>query len=142
LYIGSNCQAHFNRHGIDSVKLVNSITYYAQRPHIMNELYDIVEKRLEALNTEQQQALDQRYQLQRSADSLKSAQRQDSLARLAHDSLDMVRKKHLLFLQSADSTYSEPVPVTHEQLRKRLWEQLRLSGTDAEVSDETTPNDN
>jgi len=141
-YIDSYYQAIFNRHGIDSVKLVNSITYYAQRPHIMNELYDIVEKRLEALNTEQQQALDQRYQLQRSADSLKSAQRQDSLARLAHDSLDMVRKKHLLFLQSADSTYSEPVPVTHEQLRKRLWEQLRLSGTDAEVSDETTPNDN
>lgn len=136
-HIDSYYQAIFDRYGIDSVQLANSIAYYAHRPHIMNELYGIVEKRLEALNIEQQQAVDQKYQLQRSADSIANARRRDSIARLTYDSLDMARKKHLLFLPSADSSYSDPVPVTHEQLKRRLWEQLRLRGPNITNDEET-----
>lgn len=135
VYIDNYYQAIFNHYGIDSVRLARSIAYYAHRPHIMNDFYNIVEKRLNALNLEQQQAMDQRYQMQRDADSVKKVLRLESLARVARnsrDSLDMLRKKHLLFLHSAvdSSTYSEPVAVTHERLKSRLWEQLGLLEAD------------
>lgn len=126
-YLDSYYEAVFNRYGIDSATFERSVRYYASRPGIMNEFYNTIEKRLESINETEQQTMNVQYESRRTIDSIQRIRRLDSVNRVAKDSLDFLRKRHLLSLHSADSLYGEPVPVTHERLSKRLLEQLGLN---------------
>ena len=118
--------AIFTRYGIDSAMFRHSIEFYSSRPHIMNELYVTIEKKLEGLNTAEQQAIEAKYSAQRLADSINTARRTDSLRRIARDSLDLKLKRRLLFPYEGDSTDNEMVPVTFEALRHGMWEAIGL----------------
>lgn len=125
-------QAIFDRHRIDSNAFKRSIQFYSTRPHILNELYVDVEKRLEALNRAEQKAIEDNYNAQRRADSIKNARQLDSLRRIARDSLDFKRKRYLLFLNAPDSVYGRPDSITHEKLNERMLETIGLKKNPAE----------
>ncbi|SEL87018.1 DUF4296 domain-containing protein [Parapedobacter koreensis] len=118
--------AVFDRYGIDSIAFRRSVEFYSTRPYILNDLYIAVEKRLEAMNLAEQKAVEERYTVQRKADSVSNARRLDSLQRITRDSLDFKRRRYLLFLHAPDSIYGSPEPVTHELLHDRLLESTRL----------------
>ncbi len=126
LYLDSYYAAIFDRYGIDSAMFANSIAYYSRRPRVMNEFYTVIEKRLDALNAAAQQVQDASYQSRRMADSVQRVQQLNHQNRAVRDSLDYMRKKDLLFLQGTDTAYNQPVPVTYDRLKDRLWEQLGL----------------
>ena len=119
-------QAIFNRYQIDSTAFEQSVTFYSTRPYLMNELYIDIEKKLEALNMAEQKAIEEKYTVQRRADSIINAQRTDSLRRIARDSLDYKRKRYLLFLNAPDSLYGKPDSVTYLTLREHLLEAVGL----------------
>lgn len=125
--------AIFKRHGIDSTVFRRSIEFYATRPYLLNELYTDVEKRLEALNLAEQRTVDEKYKVQYRADSARNARRTDSLNRIRRDSLEVERKRYLLFTEVPDSAAVEsmPVPVTPEGLRQYMMDKIGLSGTAA-----------
>lgn len=133
--------AVFDRHGTDSTVFKQSVQFYSTRPHIMNELYADVERRLEALNRAEQQAIDEKYSVQRRADSIKNARQSDSLRRIARDSLDFKRKRYLLFLNAPDSLYGSPDSVTFEKLRQRMLETIGLGGATVSGQRPVTPRD-
>ncbi|MBK1440317.1 DUF4296 domain-containing protein [Parapedobacter sp. ISTM3] len=138
-YRDSYYQAIFDRWGIDSAVFRRSVEYYSTRPRIMNELYITVEKRLEALNLAEQKAVEEKYNLQRRADSIINVRRLDSLQRIASDSLDFKRKRFLLFLHAPDSIYGAPHPITHEMLHDRLLESIGLSQMAIEGQNKVMP---
>ena len=118
--------AIFTRYGIDSVIFRHSVEFYSSRPHMMNELYTTIEKKLEGLNTAEQQAIEAKYRAQRLADSITTARRTDSLRRIARDSLDLKLKRRLLFPYERDSTDNEATPAIYEALRNGMWEAIGL----------------
>lgn len=128
LYRDAYYDAIFNRYGIDSVTFERSIDFYATRPAMMKRMYLDIEKRLEAYNTAEQKAIDEKYSAQRRADSIVSARHTDSLLKVNRDSLDFKRKRYLLYLNGPDTLmYSQPIPVTYTLLRERMMEAIRLS---------------
>lgn len=120
-------RAIFERHGIDSVILQESVEYYASRPLLMKDMYVQIEGRMNKLVEAEQEALNEHYRLQRQADSIKSARVADSLHRVEMFRLDASRKRYLLFVPNeADTTRGKAVPVTPTTLRERLYEDIRL----------------
>ncbi|MGK6351385.1 DUF4296 domain-containing protein [Parapedobacter sp. DT-150] len=124
-------QAVFNRYGIDSNQFRRSVEFYSTQPAIMNDVYIDVEKRLQALNTAEQQVIDEQYAAQRRADSIKNAQRLDSLNRIRLDSLAVQRGRHLLFLSYPDSLDSVRVMPRYEQFSDQLLEAVGIRSTPA-----------
>lgn len=127
LQMASLYEAIFGRYGIDSAVLRHSVVYYASRPAVMKAMYTQIEERMNAVVEAEQEALNERYRLERQADSIRSARVSDSLRRVGMLQLDMERKRHLLFVPTADSTFDAAVPVTPKTLRDRLYEEIRLS---------------
>ncbi|MGV3762169.1 DUF4296 domain-containing protein [Parapedobacter sp.] len=120
-------EAIFNRYAIDSAMFEQSLKFYSTRPAIMKVMYTGIEKRLEAYNTAEQKAIEEKYSAQRKADSVISARRADSLQKIKRDSLDFKRKRYLLYLDGPDTLrYSRPVPVTYTLLRERMMEAIGL----------------
>ncbi len=127
IYRDAYYEAIFNRYAIDSTTFERSIEFYSTRPAIMKKLYVGIEKKLEAYNTAEQQAIEEKYNAQRKVDSIANARLTDSLERVKRDSLDFKRKRYLLYLDGPDSLhYGRPVPVTYTLLRERMMEALRL----------------
>ncbi|MEC3879849.1 DUF4296 domain-containing protein [Parapedobacter sp. 10938] len=127
VYRNAYYEAIFNRYAIDSTTFERSIKFYSSRPAIMKVLYIGIEKRLEAYNTAEQKAIEEKYSAQRRADSIITARRTDSLQKVARDSLDFKRKRYLLYQDGPDSLqYGQPVPVTYTLLRERMMEALGL----------------
>lgn len=137
--------AIFQRHGIDSVMLRSNIEYYARHPAVMKVMYAEIETKMDRILTDEQDAINKQYELKRIADSIRTANTQDSLRRVANLQRDMERTRHLLYLSSADTLFDASVPVTFETLRERLYEEIHfdsgyvnaLSGENA-ASDTTT----
>jgi|GEM_PF-672644 len=127
--------AIFQRYHIDSVMFSRSIDFYASRPYLMNEFYQDVEKRLEALNLAEQQRVQAKYDEQRRTDSIRNARVTDSLRRIARDSLDFKRKRYLLFRNVEDSLslYAWPDSITFTLLRERMLEDIGLKHISASV---------
>lgn len=134
MYRDAYYQAIFDRYAIDSSTFKQSVEFYSTRPQLMKAIYIDIEKRLEAFNTAEQQAIEEKYSAQRMADSIANARRTDSLRQVKRDSLDFKRKRYLLFLDGPDSLeYGHPVPVTYQLLRERMMDDLGLAtGTKAE----------
>lgn len=119
----------FERYNTDSTTFRRSIEFYSSRPYLMNEFYVDVEKKLNALNSAEQQRVEKKYEAQRRTDSIRNARVTDSLWRMAKDSLDFKRKRYLLFLNAPDSLYGAPDSITHELLHERLLEAIGLKNT-------------
>src|SRR5690606_1950831 len=81
----------------------------------------------ESYNMAEQKAIEEKYSAQRKADSIVNARRVDSLNRITRDSLDLKRKRYLLYLNAPDSLYGRPVPMTHDYLRERMLEAVGLT---------------
>lgn len=119
----------FNRYAIDSTTFEQSIAFYSKRPELMKAMYVDIEKRLEAFNSAEQQAIEEKYSAQRKADSITNARRMDSLRRVVRDSLDFKRKRYLIYLDGPDSIqYGQPVPITYTLLNARMMEAVGLNG--------------
>ncbi|WP_257667846.1 DUF4296 domain-containing protein [Parapedobacter tibetensis] len=116
--------AIFNRYGIDSTMFRRSIEFYSSRPYIMKEFYISIEKKLEGMNKAEQEEIEAKYRSQRLADSIRNVQTLDSLYRIKRDSLDLKRKRYLLFMHKGDSTYNGPDSVSFEQLRNKMLEDI------------------
>ncbi|WP_090972600.1 DUF4296 domain-containing protein [Parapedobacter composti] len=129
IYRQAYYSAIFDRYGIDSAALIQSIAFYSTRPYLFDELYSVVEKRLQELNMAEQKAMEEEYKARHREDSIRNARRVDSLNRITRDSLDFKRKRYLLYVEVPDTTFAESkaVPVTHERLRRRMMEVLRLA---------------
>lgn len=127
--------AIFSRYAIDSTAFERSIEFYSERPELMKKMYIDIEKQLEAFNTAEQQAVEEKYATQRKADSLTNARRADSLRNVMRDSLDFKRRRYLLYVDGADSLeYGQPVPVTHTLLKERMLEAIGLpSGSQSDA---------
>src|SRR5690606_2003555 len=114
MYRDAYYEAIFDRYAIDSTIFKQSVEFYASRPELMKALYVDIEKQLEAYNTAEQQAIEEKYSAQRKADSIANARRTDSLRQVKRDSLDFKRKRYLLYLNGPDSLqYGNPVPVDY-----------------------------
>src|SRR3546814_18541601 len=123
VYRDAYYDAIFSRYAIDSTTFEHSIEFYSTRPELLKALYVGIEKQLEAYNTAEQKAIEEKYSAQRKADSIVNARHTDSLRKVAHDSLDFKRKRYLLYLDGPDSLeYGQPVPVTYALLRERMME--------------------
>lgn len=135
--------AIFNHYGIDSTTFERSIEFYSTRPELMKTMYANIDKRLEAYNTAEQRAIEEKYAEQRRTDSIANAHRTDSLRKVNRDSLDFKRKRYLLRLDGPDSLkYGQPIPVTYYLLRKRLFEAIGLRDVvplDGHSAPETKP---
>ncbi|MFB2120132.1 DUF4296 domain-containing protein [Parapedobacter sp. 2B3] len=119
--------AIFNRYAIDSVTFERSVEFYSSRPKLMKALYTGIEKQLEAYNMADQKATEEKYNLQRKADSIATSRHMDSLRKVTRDSLDLKRKRYLLYIDGPDSLgYGQPIPITHALLRERLMETVGL----------------
>src|SRR5690606_16766373 len=128
MYRDAYYEAIFDRYAIDSTIFKQSVEFYASRPELMKALYVDIEKQLEAYNTAEQQAIEEKYSAQRKADSIANARRTDSLRQVKRDSLDFKRKRYLLYLNGPDSLqYGNPVPVDYMLLRERMIEAVGLT---------------
>lgn len=119
-------EAIFKRHDIDSTVLRQSVEYYASHPDVMKVMYTEIEARMEHVLQIEQDAISERYNLQRIADSIRMVHVNDSLKRAERQLRDVARKRHLLFLPAADTAYDASVPVTIETLRERMYEEIQL----------------
>ena len=127
IYRNAYYEAIFNRYAIDSTVFEQSMEFYSTRPALMKKLYITIEKQLESYNMAEQKAVEEKYSAQRKADSIVNARRTDSLRTVTRDSLDLKRKRYLLYLNAPDSLYGNPVPVTHDLLRERMLEAVGLT---------------
>lgn len=125
-YRNAYYDAVFIHYGIDSTMFRRSIEFYSTRPYIMSELYAAVEKKLDVLNTTEQQAIEASYRAQRLKDSINTARLKDSLRLIARDSLDLKLRRRLLFPYEGDSTDNQAVPAIIEALRLAMWEAIGL----------------
>ncbi len=145
VYRDSYYDAVFKRFSIDSTILRQSIEFYTTRPYLMNDIYTVVEKRLEEMNRAEIQLLDQQYQTKRIADSIRHAHRTDSLRRIMRDSLDLKHRQRLLFPYEQDSTDLVVDAPIYEALRQGLWEATALDiffkGSPPLASHSTVPTD-
>ena len=139
MYRDAYYDAIFNRYGIDSAMFERSIEFYSTRPALMKKLYTGIEKQLEAYNAAEQREITEEYTAQRKADSLANARRTDSLRKITRDSLDVKRKRYLLYRDGPDSIrYGQPIPVTHALLRERLMEAIGLPDSDGAAAPSDT----
>ncbi len=122
-------RAIFERHGIDSAILQQSVEYYAGHPVLMKDMYVQIEARMNKLVEAEQEAINEHYRLQRQADSIRSANVSDSLRREEMFRIDAERKRYLLYVPTADTTYGKAEPVTPQTLHERLHEDIRLGET-------------
>lgn len=119
--------AIFDRYGIDSAILRNSVEYYAAQPLTMKEMYTKIETRMNGLVEAELAANTERYRLERQADSIRSARVADSLRRVELLRKDAQRKRHLLFVPVGDTSIVDAaIPVTPASLRERLYEEIGL----------------
>lgn len=119
--------AIFDRHGIDSTVLRNSVEYYTAHPLLMKEMYTEIEARMNGLVEAELAANNERYRLERQADSIRAARVTDSLRRVERLRKDVERKRHLLFVPVGDtSVVDAAIPVTPQTLRDRLHEEIGL----------------
>lgn len=116
----------FEYYKIDSAIFVQTIEYYSKRPAEFQEIYDEVNQRLQTLVDADNAVRAAAYRRQMVADSLRNIRMRDSLILVARDSLDLRRKRHLLFNHEADSTLDQQVPVNFVNYSTRLFEDLRL----------------
>ncbi len=112
-------EAVFNRHGIDSIAFRRSVEFYSTRPHILSELYGDIEKRLEALNADEQKKIEAKYQEQRRRDSVRNVLVQDSLRLVS-------RAQYLLFKRHPDSLHGAADSLTYQALWRRAQEAIGI----------------
>lgn len=116
----------FEFYNIDSTIFVQTIEYYAKRPTDFQEIYKVVNERLQTMVDEGNAKRAAEFRQQMVADSLRNIRLRDSLILVARDSLDLRRKRHLLLNHEADSTLDRQVPVNFVNYSIRLFEDLGL----------------
>src|SRR3546814_395920 len=65
VYRDAYYDAIFSRYAIDSTTFEHSIEFYSTRPELLKALYVGIEKQLEAYNTAEQKAIEEKYSAQR-----------------------------------------------------------------------------
>ena len=140
IYIDGYYAAIFDHYGVDSTRFANSIDYYSKHPEVMNEIYEQIDKRINAINAEQQRVQDSAFRVKRIADSAQRLMHLDSTYRVLRDSLDLIRKRQLLLVNGTDTAeYGKPVAVTYRGLAEHMLEQLRLRKPGTAVTGSRVP---
>jgi len=120
----------FEYHHIDSNVFIRTIEYYSSRPGELQQIYEIVNQRLQAAINEDIERRAEENRRQAAADSLRAIHRRDSLILVARDSMDLKRKRHLLLRYESDSTLDRRIPVTFINYSIHLLDDMGLGRLD------------
>jgi len=98
----------YQHHDTDSAQVRQSLEFYASRPQALDKIYQEVETRLKAMETNVRELEEKKYREIFVKDSISRALVADSLLRIQTDSINYHQIKHLLYWKDPDSTDLKP----------------------------------
>jgi|GEM_PF-708447 len=98
----------YEHYNTDSAAVRESLEYYAKQPQVLNRIYQGVDSRLKAMETEIRAVEEKKYRDVFVKDSIQRALVADSLLKIKTDSSRYETLKHLLYWKNPDSATLKP----------------------------------
>ena len=98
----------YQHYDTDSSQVRASLEYYATRPQVLDKIYQDVDTRLKAMETNVREVEEKRYRDIFVKDSISRALVADSLLKIQTDSINYQNIKHLMYWKDPDSTDLKP----------------------------------